>query len=228
MEDAAGGKNKVLLELSGTPIFIYSLRTLLASGVLERLVIVHRPEDEEAILKALKEEGALPTDRIELAFGGKERFESVYNGLSLLSESPPEIVVIHDSARPFPAARMVRESVEKAALHGAATVAIPLSDTLKRGDHGFLVETLPRNELYRIQTPQTFKFVLIWEAHQKLRQLPDPSVTDDCMLLEREGHVIAVVLGDETNIKVTTPFDLEIATTILEAANRAETGSCKP
>ena len=213
MVGAASGGNKVLIELGGNPLFVYSLRTLLSSGCLDRLVLVHRPQDENEVREAIEKEDC--ADRVLLEVGGAERFESVYHGLRCLASEPPEIVLIHDSARPFATEAMVRESIEKASAYGAATVAVPLSDTLKRGDDGFLVETLPRQNLYRIQTPQTFRFDLIWEAHRRFREHPDAGVTDDCMLLEKQGNRIALVLGHESNIKVTTPFDLSLAKTIL-------------
>ena len=217
MQEAAGGGNKALLELGGVSLFLHPLRRLLSSGLLDSLTLVHRPEDEPEIIASLKREGCF--DRLALVPGGSERFDSVYSGLQSLSVNPPEIVLIHDSARPFLTERMIRESIEKARVHGASTVAVPLSDTLKRGAVGFLAETLPRENLYRIQTPQTFRFDPIWEAHQRFRENPDPTVTDDCMLLEKEGRKIALVLGDESNIKVTTPFDLQVARAIVEEWN---------
>ena len=213
MGDASGGKSKALLEIGGAPILGYSLRKLANHPEIDRLLLVHRSSDRSDIEALLESEGF--GERVELTEGGAERFESVYNGLCRLRESPPDIVLIHDSARPFLTERMIEESIAKAGAFGAATVAVPLSDTLKRREGDFLVETLPRNELYRIQTPQTFRFDLIWEAHEKLKNHPDPSITDDCMLLEREGFPIAWVAGEETNIKVTTAFDLQVADSLL-------------
>lgn len=218
MGEAAQGKNKTLLEIGGIPILAYSLRTLAGHPRIERLLLVHRPSDRSAIVDLLESEGLV--DRVDLVDGGAERFESVYNGLLKLSDDPPDVVLIHDSARAFVTNRMIDESIETAQEVGAATVAVPLSDTLKRKEGDSLVETLPRNDLYRIQTPQTFRFDLIWEAHQRLKQKPDPTITDDCMLLEREGYGIGLVLGDETNIKVTTPFDLLLAESLLQRGNR--------
>lgn len=213
-----GGKNKVLLELGGVPMFFYSLETLLAAGILRRLVLVHRSTDQQEICEVLEKSGY--RERVELVTGGRERFESVRNGLELLQHDPPEVVVIHDSARPFLTPEMVVEAAQAAAEAGGATVAVPLTDTLKRGQAGMLVETLPRGDLYRIQTPQAFRYELIREQHTKLRENPDPTVTDDCMLLERNGTPVLLVPGHESNIKVTTEFDLQLAEFILEQQNR--------
>jgi len=209
MGEASRGGNKVLLEIGGEPILLQSLRTILAVTEINKVVLVHRKSDGGTVQEILAQVPG--QERVCAVAGGKERFDSVYNGLNILSESPPGIVAIHDSARPFTTERIFRETIEQARKHGAATVAISLSDTLKREEDGFLIETLPRAEHYRVQTPQAFRFDLIWEAHQHFRINPSSKITDDCMLLEREGHKIALVEGDERNIKITTQFDLEVA-----------------
>jgi len=206
----------VLLPLAGKPLLLYSLQTLLDSFLFRDVLLVHRVEDRPEIVRILQYAGI--DDLVGLVPGGDERFDSVWNGLSALAAmGPPEIVLIHDAARPFVTKRMIKESIERAREYGGATVAISLSDTLKRGSDGFLHETLPREELYRIQTPQTFRFDLLRQAHAEFRQAPDPSVTDDCMLLERRGQKIALVVGEEINLKVTTPVDLHIAEAILHS-----------
>lgn len=212
------GQNKVLVPLAGKPMVLYSLGTLVDSGLIRRIVLVYRPQDQSVIGTILESAGL--KDQVDLVPGGEARFDSVWNGLQELAHPPvtcPGIVLIHDAARPFVTQRMIQESIERARKHGGATVAIPLSDTLKRGSEGFLHETLPREELYRIQTPQTFRYDLLRQAHEEFRQDPDPSVTDDCMLLERCGYRIALVLGEETNLKVTTPVDFHIAEAILQS-----------
>ena len=212
------GRNKILVPLAGKPMVLYSLGTLLDSGLIRRIVLVYRTEDKSAISTILESAGL--SEQIDLVPGGEARFDSVWNGLQQLAHPPvtrPAIVLIHDAARPFVTQGMIQESIKKAREYGGATVAIPLSDTLKRGSGGFLHETLPRKELYRIQTPQTFRYDLLRQAHEEFRQDPDPSVTDDCMMLERCGYRIALVLGEETNLKVTTPVDFHIAEAILQS-----------
>lgn len=213
MSPVSGGKNKVFLEIKEKPLFLYPLRRLLANPYVERVVVVYRPEDLP-LLKSVLEREKLDAE-VECVEGGPERFDSVYNGLSHLSNKAPTLILIQDSARIFLTDRMIREALEAAEQHGAATVAVPVSDTIKRREGAFLVETLRRENLYRIQTPQAFLFEHIWNAHQEFRDNPDPSVTDDCMLLERKGFPIALVPGKEENIKVTTPFDLQLAEVLL-------------
>lgn len=209
MGSAGQGGNKVLLPLMGHPILWYSLVSLLKCEEIRRIVLVHRSIDQDEITKTLS--SCTPDKEILVCEGGNERSDSVFNGLEALSGQPPEVVLIHDSARPFFTREMVASSIELAQINGAATVAIPLTDTLKRGRDGFLNETLPRKELFRIQTPQAFQYDLIREAHQIFRSNPDPGVTDDCMLLEKKGMKIALVAGDERNLKITTALDLLVA-----------------
>jgi 2-C-methyl-D-erythritol 4-phosphate cytidylyltransferase len=220
MAAATGGGNKVLLDLGGEPVLCHSLRTLLGSRCFDRVVLVHRDEDRARLEERLDSGGLAGS--VDWVVGGKERFDSVHAGLEFLSKvGAPKNVLIHDSARPFVTTAMIEESLAKAAEFGASTVAVPLSDTLKREDGGFLVETLPRKHLYRIQTPQAFDFQLLFAAHKRFRNAPDPMVTDDCMLLEKEGRGIAIVSGCESNIKITTPFDLKLAQAILEERRNA-------
>ncbi|MCB9770036.1 MAG: 2-C-methyl-D-erythritol 4-phosphate cytidylyltransferase [Candidatus Omnitrophica bacterium] len=209
MSEATGGKNKVLLELGGAPLFIHSLRKLARFPSLRKIVLVYRSGEEEIIRTCVEKESL--GREFEFVEGGRERFESVDRGLNLLSGDSPDYVLIHDSARPFLTDSMIAASIREVQKHGACTVATPLSDTLKRSDGEMLVETLPRESLYRIQTPQTFDFKLLLAAHEEFRRNPTPGITDDCMLLEQKGYRIGLVLGNETNIKVTTPFDLKLA-----------------
>jgi len=214
MKEATGGKNKVLLELGGVPLFVHPLRKLAASPHLRRIVMVHRAEEEEVVRRTV--DGEHLGREIRFVPGGPERFDSVYHGLAALESDPPDYVLIQDSARPFLRDRFIEESVRQAVVYRACTVAVPLSDTLKRMEGEALVETLPRENLYRIQTPQTFDFSLLWEAHNRFRDNPLPGITDDCMLLERKGLSIGLVMGEESNIKVTTAFDLNLAESIFQ------------
>lgn len=126
-----------------------------------------------------------------------------------------DIVLIHDGARPFIKERIIRESIETANNIGASCVAVPVKDTIKRSDpKGFIQETLDRQNLWSIQTPQTFKYDLIMAAHR--RALEDSyEGTDDAVLIERLGIPLKLVMGSYDNIKITTKEDLAIAKAII-------------
>ncbi len=149
---------------------------------------------------------------IKLVPGGETRADSVYNALKNLDN--PDIVLINDAARPFITDKMIDETAYAAKKFGAATVAIPLRDTLKAEVDGFIAKTLDRTALWRIQTPQAFKYKDILEAHRKAQQEGFQS-TDDCMLIERyTNNKIKIVEGRESNLKITTQEDLRLAEAI--------------
>lgn len=139
--------------------------------------------------------------------GGDSRQESVLNGLRLAQDS--DFVVIHDAVRPLVEASVISGSIEKAKLSGAAVAAYPVSDTVKKGN-GFIVDTVPRDNLWLAHTPQTFRTSLIIDAHEKAKA-DGYTGTDDASLVERLGLRIAIVTDSNYNIKITSPQDMIVA-----------------
>lgn len=136
--------------------------------------------------------------------GGATRQESVRAGLEALADAAPDIVLIHDGARPFLAPGTVAALVAALATNEGAIPALPVTDTLKRGAQGRIEATVPREGLYRAQTPQAFRYATILSLHREAR----PGATDDAALLEAAGLAVALVAGDERNIKITVAGDL--------------------
>jgi 2-C-methyl-D-erythritol 4-phosphate cytidylyltransferase/2-C-methyl-D-erythritol 2,4-cyclodiphosphate synthase len=136
--------------------------------------------------------------------GGATRQESVYAGLEALASFPPDVVLIHDAARPHIPAALVPALLAALPAHKGAVPAVPVADTLKRVEAGVVTATVPRAGLYRAQTPQAFDFDTILGLH---RQGPHVEATDDAWLLERAGLPVALVAGDEANIKITFAED---------------------
>jgi 2-C-methyl-D-erythritol 4-phosphate cytidylyltransferase len=146
---------------------------------------------------------------LKLVTGGKMRQYSVWNGLKAIS-SGCSIVVIHDGVRPLITSRLITKSIEAARKSGAAVVAVLARDTVKRTVVGKKIQTLPREEIWLAQTPQTFQFTLLMKAYQKAQQ-ENILGTDDAFLVERLGHPVTLVAGEHTNFKITTPEDLILA-----------------
>ncbi len=142
--------------------------------------------------------------------GGATRQASVRAGLEALDALPeparPELVLVHDGARPFVPDALVRGVIDALAHHPGAIPAVAVADTLKRGRDGLVAGTVPRDGLYRAQTPQGFRFALLRDLHRAAAAGGD--LTDDAALLERAGHAVALVPGSEDNIKLTHPEDL--------------------
>jgi 2-C-methyl-D-erythritol 4-phosphate cytidylyltransferase/2-C-methyl-D-erythritol 2,4-cyclodiphosphate synthase len=147
---------------------------------------------------------------VRVVEGGERRQDSVANAFDALPEAS-DIVLVHDAARPFVTSAVIDRAIAAAAAHGAAIVAMPVSDTVKRVTHGdgIIVETLPRDEIVLAQTPQAFRRDVLQAAIAVGRT--DAVATDEAMLAERAGHRVHVVAGDAANVKITTVADLESA-----------------
>jgi 2-C-methyl-D-erythritol 4-phosphate cytidylyltransferase len=147
--------------------------------------------------------------------GGKRRQESVKNGIDALPKDA-DIVAIHDGVRPLVTQTMIEDSIRSAMRYGAVVFALPVKDTIKMSNpDGTVLRTLDRESLWQIQTPQTFQVNVIREAH--CRAVEDGFVgTDDASLVERLGGKVHILPGSYTNIKITTPEDLELANLFLK------------
>ncbi|MEO0949502.1 MAG: 2-C-methyl-D-erythritol 4-phosphate cytidylyltransferase [Cyanobacteria bacterium J06641_5] len=208
-----GDRNKLLLPLLGQPVLAWTLQAAAAAPSTEWIGIMGQSVDFpafEEILAAL----AL-TVPVELIVGGATRQESVYNGLQAL---PPAAkwVSIHDGARCL-ATPALFDRCSQALESGVRGLiaAVPVKDTIKIVDGDLQVESTPdRARMWAAQTPQGFELAELLTAHQKGRDL-GWEVTDDAALFEKCGLPVQIVEGEETNLKVTTPADLEIATLIL-------------
>lgn len=150
---------------------------------------------------------------IKVVPGGRERQDSVRNGLNVLPESA-EIVVIHDGARPAVTQEMIERSVKAARKYGAAVVGVPVKDTIKAVSRkrSAVSQTVDRSGLWQAQTPQAFRADTIKQAYAKLRG----RVTDDAMAVEKLGIPVKMVMGSYENIKVTAPADLKVVDAILK------------
>ena len=195
---------KQFQELNGKPILYYTLKTLQDCGIISELIlVVPVKEYDNACVDWLGK----PEIVTKVIIGGEKRQDSVYNGFCEVSPQT-EIVLVHDGVRPFVSHRMIRESVDEAREYGAAITAIPLHDTIKRVDASCLVsQTVNREELWRVQTPQVFRYELLQEAFKKANSEKFYG-TDEGTLIEHLGKPVKVVEGSEKNIKITRPEDL--------------------
>ncbi len=197
---------KQFLQLGGVPLLVHALRVFESSKTISEIVVVV-PED--AVTYCQQE--LLPQFAFSkistVTAGGARRQDSVWNGVQAADERT-KIVVVHDAVRPFVTGTMIEEVVDGARTHGAAIVAIPLHDTIKRAaPDGMIETTLDRQRLWSAQTPQAFNVELLREAHRS-SQKAGVEATDDAFLVERIGHRVSIVNGSPDNIKVTRPEDL--------------------
>lgn len=211
MAAAAGNTPKQFLSMQGMPLFWHSVLALASSPHIAGIVLVF-PESflqqASAAVKELSE--AFPPGVPCLAVsGGARRQDSVRHGLAAL---PPQCahVLIHDAARPFVSSATI-QSVCEALINGEKAVipAIPVTDTIKQTNAGYVAQTLPRETLVAVQTPQGFSLKELKAAHEECL-LHERTVTDDASLLESCGIPVAVVEGNVGNVKITNPEDLAL------------------
>jgi 2-C-methyl-D-erythritol 4-phosphate cytidylyltransferase len=207
-----GAVRKQFIVLDGLPILSHTLRALTASNALAAAIIVVPPGEESFGREALSLAGVeLAT---EVVSGGRERQDSVYNGL-LRANPDTDLVLIHDGVRPFVSPGVVLATIEAAKECGAAVAAVPVTDTIKRVDaDGFVIGTPAREQLWAAQTPQVFRYSLLMQAHQSVRKR-GILATDDAALLEHLGVRVKVVRGSYENLKITSEDDLPLAGLIL-------------
>ncbi len=197
---------KQWLDLDGRPLLRHSLETLAAHSMVDGVRVVIHPDDHDRYAQATR--GLALGQPIE---GGETRQESVRLGLEALADDPPDLVLIHDGARPFVDGDLIARVIEVLENHHGAIPALRVHDTIKREREGLVAGTIPRDGLWLVQTPQGFRFADILEAHRAARGL---QLTDDSAVAERAGLRVAIVAGSEDNVKITTPSDLERASEI--------------
>ena len=205
-----GGIDKVMAELDGEPMILRTVRTFESCDAIKEIVVVTR---EDLILPIMRLCAGLSKVQAVVC-GGADRQESVQRGLNALSDKV-KLVAVQDGARPLITHAVIDRAVWAAHTYGAAAPAVPVKDTIKVVTGGVIKETPDRATLQAVQTPQVFDFDLLRGALKKAAD-EGAALTDDCSAVERMGMTVKIVEGDERNIKVTTPMDLNIAKLLLE------------
>ncbi len=205
---------KQFLTLGDMPMLAHTLLMFQRASEVDEIIPILSKEDMEICLKEIIERYHV-TKVKTLVVGGKERQDSVQNGLQKL-EKDASIVLIHDGVRPFVTNEMIEEIVDYARKGECVTVGVPLKDTVKEvNEKGFVVHTLERSRLWAIQTPQAFPVKILRRAYEDSYKR-NIYGTDDATLVERAGGMVRVIMGSYDNIKITTPEDLLLAEEILK------------
>lgn len=203
------GADKVFLPLAGKPLLAWSVDVCQNCELLSQIVIVLNEGNLDSGRNLVAERGWSKV--VGVCLGGERRQDSVRQGLKELKRC--DWVVIHDGARPFLTLDLIRDGLEAARGTGATTAAVPVKDTIKVGDDNEMVrETLHRQRLWAVQTPQVFRFDIITRAHGQVTD----EVTDDATLAERLGYEVKLYMGSYHNIKITTPEDLALAEIVVK------------
>ena len=206
------GANKQFLMLGGKPLLIWALQALEAVPEIYEIIPVLKDGDMEFGIRMLEEYGIKKVRRI--APGGKERQDSVFHGLKLVSDKKG-VVLVHDAARPLIETSLVANAIGRLTDCEGVVVGVPVKDTIKEVKEGEVIHTLSRDCLWSVQTPQVFRFETIYGAYERAAKESFYS-TDDSALVEKYGGRIRMVMGSYKNIKITTPEDLKMAELFLE------------
>lgn len=205
--------NKQYLKLLDKPILVYTLEVFIKSLIIDEIIVIVK-EDEMEFCKEVIDKYNLNKKPIKVVKGGKERQESIFNGLNAVNEKS-EVVVTHDGARPFVTIDIIEKSIEEALCNRAVGVGVPIKDTIKVVDkERNIVDTPDRSKIWQIQTPQTFSYKLLKDAHLNAKR-ENFIGTDDSVLVERIGQKVKMIEGSYENIKITTPEDLFFGEAIL-------------
>lgn len=202
---------KQYLKLNNKPILEYSLDLFEKMNEIDGcILVVDKNWKKNKNIINLKKYKKI----IKIITGGRRRQDSVYKGVSAVPDET-EIILIHDSARPFPPEDAIRKGIKEAKKIGGCILAVPVKNTIKEVSKNKITETYKRDCLFIAQTPQIFKYSVFKELKEDLRNKEE--FTDDSMLFERYGKRVSIVMGSYDNIKITDIQDLIIAKKILES-----------
>lgn len=212
----AGGKGirmkadipKQFLMLQNKPVLMHTLETISNSGMVDHLVVV-LPAEQIPRWRELCNDYRCTIPH-EVVAGGAKRFFSVKNGLKQVPNDC--LVAVHDGVRPFVAKAVIEETFRKAQEHGAAIPVLPVDESLRKLDKDGASTPVARQEYALVQTPQVFVSDLLKKAYQEDYI---PKFTDDATVVENIGHRIWLTEGNRSNIKITTPFDLKVASLLV-------------
>ena len=205
------GKNKLLLNLNGESILYWTLKSVFLSEKVSWVGVIGQPQDRSAIMNSIKEFSS----RINWITGGTTRQESVRNGLNNLPNNATK-VLIHDGARCLIKPELIDKCSIELEGNDAVILAVKVTDTIKVVNKNLIIKETPnRDFLWAAQTPQGFLVTRLKKAHQKAKE-NSWDVTDDASLFERLNWPVKIIQGHKTNIKITSPIDLKIASLFLD------------
>jgi 2-C-methyl-D-erythritol 4-phosphate cytidylyltransferase len=211
------GFDKLFATIAGRPVIAHTIHAFERAGCVDEIIMVAR-EDRLAEIKKIVRDETLKKVR-SIITGGKHRQDSVRAGLDHL-EATARYVAIHDAARPLITAEQIERVFEQCRIHAAASLAEPISDTLKYADSEFFVTSpVDRHQLYAMQTPQIFERRLIEDGYRAV-YAENASVTDEVSAVERLGRKVVLVPNTDLNFKITYPRDLALAEFVIHERTR--------
>lgn len=221
-----GQQKKPFVSLDGRPVWQRTCELFWNRSDVTTVYLVVAPNDRDDFKQRYGH--VIAFANVKVIAGGAERFESVANALAAVP-ADVDLVAVHDAVRPLTPPPLLDAVFAAAAEHGAAMLAVPLADTLKRVDpqSNTVTETIPRAGLWKAQTPQVFRRDWLTDAYAK-RGTFTGAITDDAQLIEAAGHRVRVIEGSAVNFKITTKDDLELAEVVLKARESKPAAKAAP
>lgn len=206
-------KPKQFALVKGKPLMVYTLSVFNNCSLVDEIYFVSN-KDYLKESKSIIEKHHLNKVK-DIIVGGSTRQESVFNALERINANENDIVLIHDCARPLVDEHIIKDNIEQCQLHDAVETAVKAVDTTIEVNEEQFENSLNRDKLYQVQTPQTFRYKLIKDAHENAIKNKQVNITDDAQLVAKLGHKVFIVNGKKTNLKVTTDEDLKILKALL-------------
>ena len=213
-------KPKQYLNIADRPIIIHTIEKFYINEKFEKILVLC-PEQWISHTRNLIKKYIGETDRIAVIAGGDTRNETIMNSIRYIEENyevdDDTIILTHDSVRPFVTHRMIEQNIEYARRYGACDTAVPSTDTIVRSEDGQVISEVPeRSRMYQGQTPQTFRLRKLKALYESLTDEEKEILTDAAKIFVMKGEEVHIVEGEVSNIKITYPYDLRVAETLIQ------------
>ncbi|MFR6065834.1 MAG: 2-C-methyl-D-erythritol 4-phosphate cytidylyltransferase [Eubacterium sp.] len=216
-----GDKPKQYLNIKGKPIIIYTIEKFFTCPDFEKVIVLCPAQWVEHTKDLIKKHIAPAKDKVVVCEGGDTRNETIMNAISYIEKNgvldDDTIIVTHDSVRPFVTHRIIQENIEACRKYDACDTVIPATDTIVESENGKTITQIPnRSFMYQGQTPQSFKAKKLKELYNSLSDSEKEILTDAAKIFVLKGEDVALIEGETFNIKITYPYDLRVAKSLLE------------
>ena len=216
-----GDKPKQYLTVKEKPIIIYTIEKFISVPQLEKVIVLCPSQWVEHTKNLIQKHIAPAADRVAVIEGGSTRNETIMNAIAFIESEgnldEDTIIVTHDSVRPFVTYRIIRENIEAAQKYGACDTVIPATDTIVESENHSVISSIPdRSVMYQGQTPQSFRAVKLKALYGSLSAEEKEILTDAAKIFVMKGEDVALVQGETYNMKITYPYDLRVAKSLLE------------
>ncbi|WP_436862077.1 D-ribitol-5-phosphate cytidylyltransferase [Staphylococcus caeli] len=211
---------KQFLDLDGKPILVHTVEKFLLTSEFDKIYIA-TPQKWISHTKDTLRKHNIDDERVEVVQGGSDRNETIMNIINAAEAehgiNDDDVIVTHDAVRPFLTRRIIKENIDNVLEYGAVDTVITATDTIITSENGDSIQSIPvRSEMYQGQTPQSFNVNLLRNSYNELSDDDKQIMTDACKILVVANKKVKLVMGELYNIKITTPYDLKVANSIIK------------